>query len=367
MTSLFAKMEPVDFAALPGFGADDLGEAFAVFRRSAVRLCANLPEQRPALAAPAGLFAACRAALEGAGENDPAEFFSTWFRPFRLSGPGFVTAYYQPEIEARLEPSEAFSVPVLARPRDLVTLNDSPLAGPAGESLTAARRDACGALRPFPTRGEIEADPAHAHAAPLAYLRDAVELFLMQVQGSARLRLKDGRALALTYAGRNGWPYASIGRLAIKRGLVPAEAMSLAALKAALRRLGVGPGEAGRRLMQENRSYVFFRIDESCERRLGPIGGEGAVLTPLRSIAVDRSVWSYGLPFWIAGRFPWRNEAETEFARLTIAQDTGSAILGAARADLFYGSGARAGDLAGRVRHQASFAALLPRGAEGFF
>jgi membrane-bound lytic murein transglycosylase A len=113
--------------------------------------------------------------------------------------------------------------------------------------------------------------------------------------------------------------------------------------------------------MHENLSYVFFRIDDSDDRRRGPIGGEGCALTPLRSIAVDRSIWSYGLPFWIATRVPWESEAETGFQRLMIAQDTGSAILGAARADLFFGAGDLAGARAGRVRHDADFTVLLPR------
>jgi membrane-bound lytic murein transglycosylase A len=190
-------------------------------------------------------------------------------------------------------------------------------------------------------------------------------LFSMQVQGSARLRFPDGAAALLTYDGRNGHPYASIGRLLVERGVVSAQAMSLETLKAAVRAMGQGQGEAGRLLMQENRSYVFFRLDMSPERRSGPIGGQGCVLTPMRSIAVDRALWSYGLPFWISSRLPWEGKAATRFERLMIAQDTGSAILGPARADLYFGVGARAGALAGRVRHGADVVVFLPRGAAG--
>jgi membrane-bound lytic murein transglycosylase A len=171
--------------------------------------------------------------------------------------------------------------------------------------------------------------------------------------------------MALTYDGRNGWPYTSVGRLMIERGLVKQAEMSLDLMKETLRRLGTGPGEAGRRLMQENRSYVFFQIDGSERRRIGPIGGEGAPLTPFRSIAVDRSIWCYGLPFWIAARIPWQSEAETEFCRLMIAQDTGSAIIGPARADLFFGAGEAAGRRAGDVRHAAQMIVLLPKDVGG--
>ena len=201
---------------------------------------------------------------------------------------------------------------------------------------------------PYPDRRAIEEEGAAPSAHPLAYVRDPVELFLIQVQGSARLRLPGGGVMTLTYAGRNGWPYTSVGRLMIERGLVTKAEMSLDLMKETLRRLGAGPGEAGRRLMQENRSYVFFEIDASERRRIGPIGGQGAPLTPFRSIAVDRSIWCYGLPFWIAARIPWQGEAETPFRRLMIAQDTGSAIIGPARADLFFGAGEAAGRRAGR-------------------
>jgi membrane-bound lytic murein transglycosylase A len=352
------ELEPIAFDAIDGFERDDLAGAFCVFRRSAARIAAGGGEQRPARDPGAGLIAASRAALSA--EVEPAAFFQRWFRPFRFRRSGFVTAYYEAEAEARLEPERGFAVPVLARPPDLVTLNEAPITGPGGESLTSARLKTDGALEPYPDRREIEDDPAFDRGVPLAYVRDPVELFLMQVQGSARLRLADGSALSLTYDGRNGHPYTSIGRLMIERGLVSPEAMSLETLKAALRALGQAPGQPGRLLMQENQSYVFFRIDASDERRAGPIGGEGLALTPLRSIAVDRSLWSYGLPFWISALLPWRGETETEFDRLMIAQDTGSAIVGPARADLFLGAGERAGRLAGLVRHAADFTVLLP-------
>ncbi len=351
---------PVSCETIPGLAADDLDAALSVFRRSAARLLAGAAEQRPACAPAPALMAAARAAQ---AETCGAAFFRRWFQPFRLPHPGFVTAYYEPEVEARLAPEPGFATPALSRPADLVTLNDAPLRLAGGETLTSARRLPDGSLAPYPTRAGIERDNAATGSTPLAYLRDPVELFLVQVQGSARLRLPDGRRLALTYDGRNGWPYASIGRLMIERGLVPAGDMSLGRLKATLREMGVDADQPGRRLMQENRSYVFFRIDESEDRKLGPIGGEGVCLTPLRSIAVDRSIWSYGLPFWIVGRIPWEGAGETEFRRLMIAQDTGSAILGAARADLFFGAGETAGARAGLVRHEADFVVLLPREA----
>lgn len=348
-----AGLAAIDFSLVNGFEADDLDAALAAFRRSAAMLLSGAPAQRPACAPPQPLLTAARAALES---DDGADFFRRWFCPHRLPQPGFVTAYYEVEVEARLAPQPDFATPVLARPDDLVTLNDAPL--PGGE--TSARRRPDGTLEAYPDRAAIEAGAA-AGAAPIAYVRDAVELFLIQVQGSARLRLPDGRRLALTYDGRNGHPYTSVGKLLIDRGRVPAPEMSLARLRAELRAMGAGPGEAGRLLMQENRSYVFFRIDDSQARAAGPIGGAGCALTPLRSIAIDRTIWCYGLPFWVATRVPWAGEAGTPLERLMIAQDTGSAILGPARADLFFGAGEEAGLRAGRVRHPAQMTVLLPK------
>lgn len=346
-------LEPIGFNSIVGFDLDDLGQAFEVFRRSAERIMAGEVEQRPACAAPPSLLAIAR---EAAAEGSGGEFFRSRFRPYRLSTAGFVTAYYEVEIEARLSPERGFETPVLSRPPDLVTLNDAPMRLPSGEALTSARRRTDGSLEPYAERRAIEDDGAAIGARPIAYIRDAVELFLLQVQGSARLRLPNGNTLALTYDGRNGWPYASVGRMMIERGIIPAENMSLDLLKSTLRRMGA----SGRELMQLNRSFVFFRIDHSEKRRPGPIGGEGCALTPFRSIAVDRSIWCYGLPFWIKTAVPWERDEETGFERLMIAQDTGSAILGPARADLFFGAGDQAGLRAGRVRHPAEMIVLLP-------
>ena len=140
--------------------------------------------------------------------------------------------------------------------------------------------------------------------------------------------------------------------------------MSLASLKAWLRAAGLGEGERGLALMRRNRSFVFFRLVEDFDPRIGPFGGAGAPLSPLRSIAVDRGLWAYGLPFWIEADLPWADDSPRPFRRLMVAQDTGSAIVGAARADIFFGSGDAAGVRAGAIRQSGAFAVLLPVGDE---
>ena len=357
-----ARREALSFDALNGFDGDDLDAALAAFRRSAEIIRVGAAQQRPALPPTAGLVAASAAVL--GGHVDSARFFKKEFTPYRLP-PGFLTGYYEVEVDARREEGAEFAVPVLGPPIDLVTLNETPLRDRDGMPLSAARRRVSGALEPYAERRVIEDGPWDGFGKPLAFVRDRVELFLMQVQGSARLRFPDGSAASLTYDGRNGHPYTSIGRLLIARGRVPESRMSLETLKDTLREMGLGPGEAGRLLMQENKSYVFFRVDDSSARADGPIGGQGCALTPLRSIAVDRNLWCYGLPFWIDARIPWRDATASRFARLMIAQDTGSAILGESRADIYLGAGPRAGALAGGLRHAGDFVVLLPREAEG--
>src|SRR5262249_9222555 len=137
-------------------------------------------------------------------------------------------------------------------------------------------------------------------------------------------------------------------------------AISLASLKDWVR----SGRERGLALMRRNRSFVFFKLVEGFDPGLGPIGGGGVALTPLRSIAVDRAIWAYGLPFRIRADLPGAGETPSPSRRLTIAQDTGWAIVGAARADLFFGSGDAAGARAGAIRHRAEFVVLLPRGGE---
>jgi len=253
-----------------------------------------------------------------------------------------------------------FREPILARPADLVTLPSSGDPSlPAG--LTSARRTADGGLAPYPTRAEIDRGALGFRAHPIAYVEDAIEAFMIQVQGSARLRLPDGRAIDLTYAGRNGHPYASIGKMLLADNEIEASEMSLDTLKNWIRRTGQELGDAGRNLLHRNPSFVFFAASAATETSPGPIGAAGLPLTPFRSIAVDRHIWAYGVPFWIEAKLPWRDGAESTFVRTMVAQDTGSAILGPARADLYFGSGPIAGQLAGGIRHAGRMFVFLPR------
>ena len=360
-------LEPVRFENLAGFGADDARAAFAAFLVSARALCEGVAATRPARAPSPRLVAVARDALATEVDDDEAaqRFFSTRFQAFRVrsdmaDGAGFLTGYYEPLIKGSRTRTATFTAPILARPPDLVAFAAGTAPDGFDAALTGAQRLADGALRPYPERVAIEAAGGEA----ILWLEDAVEVFLAQVQGSARVVLPGGHQVRLAYDGRNGQPYTSIGRLLIEAGEITERDMSLARLKGWLRANGLGLGEAGRTLMQRNRSYIFFKLEEAFDAALGPTGGAGLPLTPLRSIAVDRSVWAYGTPFWIEAELPWRNECASPFRRLMVAQDTGSAILGAARADIFFGGGEAAGTRAGDIRHRGTFTVLLPLGDE---
>jgi membrane-bound lytic murein transglycosylase A len=353
------RLESLDFESLAGWIDDDHQAAFCAFERLARAIAGGQTSPRTAQAAAPELIASARAALCGAAAADARRFFETRFRPFRVvpeNGRGFLTGYYEPCVPAARVETEAFRWPILARPKDLVTFGLDP--PPAGfpKDITCARRLSDGSLVPYDDRAQIEADRRD----PIVWVRDAVEAFLIQVQGSAQVEFPDHSRARLAYDGRNGLPYTSIGKIVIEAGEIAESDMSLASLKAWLRH----DSARGLDVMRRNRSFVFFELVEDFDPDLGPIAGAGVPLTPLRSIAIDRTIWAYGLPFWIDAELPWVDETPRPFRRLTIAQDTGSAIVGAARADLFFGSGDKAGARAGTIRHPAEFVVLLPRGGE---
>ena len=359
------RLDPCRFDDLAGFRDDDHLAAFRCFERSARLVVEGNPALRPARKPSGALIEAARAALTStpANRTEARGFFEAHFRPFRVAPqpkPGFLTGYYEPLVAGSLAETEAFYWPILARPPDLVSFppEQPPPGIPAG--LTGGRRRSDGSIVAYDDRETIE----RQRRDPVVWVRDAVEAFFIHVQGSAQVALPDGRRVRLGYDGRNGQPYASIGRMLIESGAIEEPAMSLASLKAWLRAAGAGEGQKGLALMRQNRSFVFFRLVEDFDPELGPIAGAGVALTPLRSIAVDRSLWSYGLPFWIGAELPWADEAPRPFRRLMIAQDTGSAIVGAARGDIFFGGGDAAGERAGAIRHRGEFTVLLPVGDE---
>jgi membrane-bound lytic murein transglycosylase A len=357
-----ARLEPLAFSDLAGWAEDDHAAAFETFRLGCERLASNGAVLRPAREADPDLVAVCRAGLavgRSLGRAEARQFFETRFAPFAVvppAGAGFLTGYYEPVFQGSRTRTGSYAVPLLARPDDLVTIPQGETLPGIDPGLQAARRTSQG-YEPYWDRAAIEDGALGARAKPLVYLREPGEAFIVQVQGSARIDLPDGAAMRVAYAGRNGHPYTSIGRILVEQGAIPLAEMSLERLMAWLRE---NP-EPARTLMRRNRSYIFFREASELRPSQGPIGGAGVPLTPGRSLAVDRGLWPYGLPFWLEGELPVAQGRAEPLRRLMIAQDTGSAIVGPARGDFYHGSGREAGTRAGLLRHATRFVVLRPR------
>lgn len=359
-----ARLVPLGFTDLNGWAQDDLAAAFVVFR-AGCRALRETPAEPAVASIPTfrrGLLRAC-AAADALGLDRPSralaqQFFELNFRPYEVvpdaHPEAFFTGYYEPEVEGALAPGDGFDVPVYARPADLV------MPAGAGANRGGAVRLEGGREVPYYDRAAIEDGALEGRGLEIAYLRDPVDLFFMQIQGSARVRLADGRVLRLNYDGYNGQPYTPVGRLLIQRGLVPRDEMSMDRIRAFME----DNPEAGRALRRENRSFVFFKALE-LSGEAGAMGAAGVPLTAGRSLAVDRRLHTYGSPVFVEAVLPLSGpRAADPFRHLMIAQDTGSAIVGPGRADLFFGAGPEAGAIAGRIRHHGRFTLLVPRFAD---
>jgi len=354
-------LEPIAFADLDGWAADDHAKAFAAFRTSCAPLVRSTrtADERPLALA---LVPVCRHAL-ALGQPDETKaraFFEMNFRPLRINRlgetQGFVTGYYEPIVEGSRFPTRDFTVPLYRRPDDLVAPGEHkgeafPNRGPA------FRRTPEGKLVPYYDRGEIEDGALDGRHLEICWLRDTFAALTIQIQGSARVRLEDGLIMRVNYAAHNGRPYTPIGRILIDRHLVPREEMSLDRIRQWMRD---NPDQT-KELRRNNQGFVFFRISGLAENS-EPSGGEGVRLMPERSVAIDRPFHVYGTPFFIDADLPIESAApRTPWRHLTVAQDTGSAIVGPARADIYFGAGDEAGRIAGRVRQPARVAMLVPR------
>ena len=212
-------------------------------------------------------------------------------------------------------------------------------------------------LVPYYDRAEIEDGAIAGRGLEICWLKNQTDLLFTQIQGSARVRLEDGSTIRINYDAHNGYPYTAVGRILIDRGIIPKEQMSMQRIREWMDQNPDGAKE----LRRQNRSYVFFREVQLSDKDEA-VGAQGVPLTPGRSIAVDKALHVYGTPFFIEGELPIESEqSKTPFRRLMVAQDTGSAITGPARADIYFGAGADAGRVSGRFRHNMRFVILVPK------
>jgi membrane-bound lytic murein transglycosylase A len=357
------QLEPIEWSELDGWADDDHAAAFDTFRTSCSPFLSRRAarDSRPIYQA---LREVCRrAAAAGALGSDKAkarEFFEENFRPVRIAKlgekTGLLTGYYEPIVDGSRFPNPEFSAPLYRRPNDLL------IGGKKAPKTALPNRASIGRLNgkkkvePYFDRGAIEKGALDGQRLEIAWIKDHWEAMTIQIQGSARVRLEDGTMVRLNYDAHNGHSYTAVGRILIERGLVAREEMSMDRISQWMAR---NPDQA-REVRGTNKSFVFFRIT-GLNIDTEPAGAQGVPLTPGRSIAVDR-IHVYGTPFFIDAELPIDGpRAKTPFRRLMVSQDTGSAIIGPARADLYFGAGREAGRLAGRIRQQGRFVMLLPR------
>ncbi|HEX7790639.1 MAG TPA: MltA domain-containing protein [Afipia sp.] len=353
---------PLKWSEVVGWADDDPLPAFKTFRASCRPIAAQKGPSSESKALGTSLRDPCIAArAEDISDSARArDFFEKNFTPLQISrigeDAGFVTGYYEPIVDGSRVQTDAYNVPVYRRPSNLFVRGYSQANASMPNKGSVFRKIGRRKLVPYYDRGEIEDGAIAGRGLEVVWLKSQTDLLFIQIQGSARIKLEDGSMVRINYDAHNGYPYVPVGRVLIERNIVPKDQMSMQKIREYMEQ----SPDAAKELRRQNRSYVFFR-----EVKLAPedeaVGAQGVPLTAGRSIAVDKSLHVYGTPFFIEGNLPIETEtSNTPFRRLMIAQDTGSAIIGPARADIYFGAGADAGRVAGRLKNPARFVMLLP-------
>ena len=342
-------LQASNWQAVTGWLQDDPAQAWPALRAS----CATLSRQ-----------ATWKPVCDRAGHLGPTpsttaarQFFEANFTPWQLtnadgSTQGLVTGYYEPLIRGSRTRSARSTWPIHGVPKDMLTIELGDVY-PELKSLRLRGRLVGNKVLPYWNRAQFGERAEQAQAPVLLWADDPIELFFLQVQGSGRVQLPDGRTVRIGYADQNGHPYQSIGRWLVAQGELPLEKASMDGIKA----WAEANPERLHELLNANPSYVFFR--ELPASSGGPVGALGVPLSAGRSIAVDPRFVPLGAPVFLSTTHPL---SATPLQRLVLAQDTGGAIKGVVRADFFWGFGADAGREAGRMRQQGSMWVLLPKG-----
>jgi membrane-bound lytic murein transglycosylase A len=354
---------PLNWSDVTGWADDDPLPAFKTFRDGCKSIAAQSKPPVDDKALGTSLRDPCRAARES-DITDTAkarEFFERNFVPLQISrigdDAGFVTGYYEPVVDGSRTKSDLYNVPVYRRPSNLFVRGYSQASLSLPNKGEVFRKIGRRKLVPYYDRAEIEDGAIAGRGLEVVWLKSQTDLLFIQIQGSARVRLEDGSIVRLNYEAHNGYGYTPVGRVLIDRGIIPKDQMSMQKIREYMEQ----DPDAAKELRRQNRSYVFFR-EVPLSDKDEAVGAQGVPLTPGRSIAVDKSLHVYGTPFFISGDLPIDSDkSATPFRRLMVAQDTGSAIVGPARADIYFGAGQDAGKIAGRLKNPAQFAMLLPK------
>lgn len=354
-------LRPASFSDLPGWSVDRTADALPALLKSCDRLVKQPGDRAlgpdgmmgrigdwtgPCAAIaklPAGDHVALRRTIES--------LFQPWVATDNGDAEGLFTGYYESALRGSFKRQGKYQTPLYKRPADLVMVELGEFR-PNLKGERIAGRVVDGQLKPYADRKAIEAGALNGKGLELLYVDDPVDAFFLQIQGSGRVTLPDGSQIRIGYDGQNGQPYFAIGRELVARGALAKEDVSMQSIRAWLE---ANPAQAAA-IMNTNPSYVFFRRLEG----EGPLGAQGVALTPGRSLAVDRTFIAYGVPLWLDAQDPL--EAKTRIRRLMVAQDTGGAIRGPVRGDVFWGHGADAEQRAGLMKSPGRYWLLLPKG-----
>ncbi|MBV6634105.1 MAG: MltA domain-containing protein [Alphaproteobacteria bacterium] len=355
-------LSPASWSDLPGWRRDQIADIRPALNRSCDRigrLSATRNIGPDGIGGTAGDWQVICDQLQNTPDQNLRPVIEQILQPYRVTGTvsgetGLFTGYFEPSLNGSLTQTGPYQTPIHGRPDDLVMVQ----LGGFRDDLRGRRiagRVQDGRLTPFEDRAEIVDGALPSDTPVLAWAADPIDVFFLEIQGSGRVNLPDGDQLRIGYAGQNGHPYVPIGRTLIDEGELTRENVSLQSIR---EWLADNPAEA-QRVMNTNPSYVFFREIEGD----GPIGAEGVALTPGRSLAVDRSIMPLGVPMFLDADDPL--DPTQRFQRLMMAQDTGGAIRGAVRGDVFWGDGAEAELRAGKMRSSGRYWLLLPRSLGG--
>ncbi len=358
-------LSPARFTDLDGWQSDNMQPALVAFQRSCERMLRRADDKNigpdPRMGTVAMWRPACETALEidatTIRSEDLRTYFQTYFAPYHAGNNndpvGLFTGYYEPELHGSLTRHDAYQIPLYLKPDDMINI-DLGAFRDALKGQKAVGRLTGNKVVPYFNRSEIEAGALSNRDLELVWVDDAVDAFFLQIQGSGRVVLDDGNILKVGYAATNGQAYFAIGRELIKRGALTPKTVSLQTIR---QWLHDHPDQADD-VMNMNASYVFFRKLPG-DPDAGPIGAQGVPLETERSLAVDRRFHAMGVPIWLETRDAMN--ADRNFHQLMIAQDTGGAIRGPVRGDIFFGPGEKAALHAGHMNRQGQTYLLLPR------
>jgi len=351
------KLEPVDFKSLPGWADDNHSDALGVFRGSCQKLMVKNSSSALNLLAlkPDSWHKACLSLPAGDANDDEAQdYFEKWFQPYLVfgkNGPeGLFTGYFEAELTGSLRRENSFQTPIYGVPNDHITVDlarfDPKLAGKKLVGMVRKKQ-----FIPYYTRDDIATGALKGKAERIAWADDLIDLYILHVQGSGRVRLRDGSVMRIGFAAHNGHDYRSIGQVLIARGHLRRNHASWPHI----RRWIEENQDQARALLAENARFIFFRTTDN----KGPMGAQGVPLTAGRSMAVDKRYIPIGAPLWIVTH--WPTDKSRPLRKLLVAQDTGAAIKGPVRGDYFWGFGKKALKLAGTMKSTGRYFVLLPR------